>query len=91
MPSPEITKIAERILAKASKELTPKELALIKQLCLPNKIIAQNLNIEVPTVKMRVARLATKFGAETRAAIMVKALKRGLVTIDELAYRERYD
>jgi DNA-binding CsgD family transcriptional regulator len=72
-------------------ELTTDEMALIKQLCLPNKIISQRMGIAVPAVKMRIARLAAKFGAETRTAIIVKALALGLVAYSDMVYRERHD
>jgi DNA-binding NarL/FixJ family response regulator len=70
--------------------LTVGELALIKQLCLPNKIIAQNEKTSEQVIKNRISSLAERVGVDSRAAIVVKALKLGLVALSDLVYRERY-
>ena len=68
--------------------LTNGDLDFIRQLCLPYKIIGQNMKLDNPAIRMRVSRLAVKLGVETRTALVVKAVKLGLVHIDELAFRE---
>lgn len=68
--------------------ITDKDLELIKQLCLPYKIICQNMELNQGTVRLRVKRLISKMGVESRTALVVKAIKLGLVSIDELPMRE---
>lgn len=88
MPGTETIAITIRVLALRSYKLTDKDLALIRQLCLPYKIISQDAGVSDIVTKKRVGRLAAKLKVENRAAIIVKALKLDLVTIDELTYRE---
>lgn len=66
---------------------TDSDLALIKQLCMPDKIVSQNLGILPGAVSMRITRLSIKLGVENRTAIVVRALGLGWLTIDQLAYR----
>lgn len=68
--------------------ITDKDLELIKQLCLPYKIACQNLGIKQGALKIRVHRLLGKMGVETRTALVIKAIKLELVSIDELSLRE---
>lgn len=67
--------------------LTDADLELVKQLCLPDKIACQNLGILPGATSMRITRLSAKLGVENRTAIVVRALELGLVTIDQLVYR----
>jgi len=70
--------------------VTEGDLVLIRQLCLPYKTSSLNMGLDVGALKMRVGRLCVKLGVENRTSIVVKALKLGLITIDELVYQE-YD
>ena len=79
---------AARQLAKASgdESLTPREIAVLRQLALgrSNKEIASALDIGDETVKTHVAHLFGKLRVETRGQATVQALKRGLVTLEDL-------
>ena len=75
------------MVVEAKGILTDKELELITQLCLPYKIIGQNMGVDGNSVRMRTSRLALKLGVENRASVIIKALKLGLITIDKLVYR----
>ncbi len=63
------------------------DLELIKRLCLSYKEIGADLQIPATTANERIARLIVKFGVESRTAVVVRALKLGLVTVDQLIYR----
>uniref|UniRef100_A0A6H1Z7Q7 Uncharacterized protein n=1 Tax=viral metagenome TaxID=1070528 RepID=A0A6H1Z7Q7_9ZZZZ len=79
-------KLRANNMVASNGRLTVDDIELIKQLCLPSKIVSQNLS--VGGIRMRTFRLAGKLGVENRASIIVKALKLGLVSLDELTYRE---
>jgi DNA-binding NarL/FixJ family response regulator len=68
--------------------LTEKDLELIRQLCLPYKVISQNTGTHIITIRLRAIRIARKLGVENKASIIVKALRLGLITLDELVCRE---
>ena len=76
------------VLAVELDKITKEDVELIKRLCLPNKVIGLFFGEDVDTIGMRVMRLAAKLKVENRRAVIVKALKLGLVTVDELDYRE---
>ena len=67
-------------------ELTGRELDVLRHLALgrSNREIAATLDIGDETVKTHVARVLSKLQVENRAQAIVQALKRGLVTLDEL-------
>jgi DNA-binding NarL/FixJ family response regulator len=67
-------------------ELTPRELEVLRRLALggTNKEIAAELCIGEETVKTHIGRVLAKLEAENRAQAIVQALKRGLVSLDEL-------
>lgn len=75
---------------KVLNGITDKDLELIKQLCLPYKIACQSLGIGENTLRVRVHRLMSKLGVETRTALVTKAIKLGLVSINDLPIGE-YD
>ena len=50
-----------------------------------NRTIAGALNVSEETVKRHVANVLSKLQAENRAQAAVQALKRGLVSIDDLS------
>jgi len=77
-----------QIPTKAEHDITSSELALIKQLCLPDKIISNNFGISHAAVRMRIVRIGIKLGVENRTAIVVRALVLGLVSIDQLLFRK---
>jgi len=67
--------------------LTDSDLELIKQLCLPYKIICQNLEINEGALNMRVKRLLQRFGVENKRALIVKVIQTGLVSVNDFDYR----
>lgn len=67
--------------------LTDSDLELIKQLCLPYKIICQNLEITEGALNMRVKRLLQRFGVENKRALIVKIIQIGLVSVNDFDYR----
>lgn len=73
---------------KVAYGLTVQDLALIRRLGLPNKIIGQHFGISDAAVSMKITRLAIKLGVENRTAIIIRALRLGLVKAAELSYRE---
>ena len=71
----------------AQEELTPREIEVLRQLALgrSNKEIADALSIGDETVKTHVGNVFAKLEVENRAQAVVQALKRGLVSLEELA------
>ena len=69
------------------EELTSRELDVLRHVALgrSNKEIADHLAISDETVKTHVGRVLAKLNAENRAQAIVHALKRGLVTLEELS------
>ena len=67
-------------------DLTPRETEVLRQLALgrSNKEIAGVLSIGDETVKSHVSSVLAKLQAENRAQATVQALKRGLVSLEEL-------
>ena len=67
-------------------DLTPREGEVLRQCALgkSNKEIAEALGIGEQTVKTHVGHVLAKLGAENRGHATVEALKRGLVTLEDL-------
>jgi NarL family two-component system response regulator LiaR len=67
-------------------DLTPRERDVLRQLALgiSNRDIGQALSISEETVKTHVANLLSKLHVENRAQATVQALKRGLLSMDDL-------
>jgi len=72
--------------AAPSEDLTPREIEVLRQLALgrSNKEIADALSIGDETVKTHVGNVFSKLQVENRAQAIVQALKRGLVSLEEL-------
>jgi len=72
--------------AVADDDLTPREIEVLRLVACgrSNKEIADALTIGDETVKTHVANVFGKLQVENRAQAVVQALKRGLVTLDEL-------
>ena len=73
-----------RALGPCSKpELSERELQILKQLCAgkSNKEIAQKLYIRESTVKHHAKSVFKKLGAVSRADVIAKSVKRGLIRI----------
>ncbi len=67
-------------------DLTPREIEVLRHLALgrSNKEIADALFISDETVKTHVGNVLSKLQVENRAQAIVQALKRGLVSLEEL-------
>jgi two-component system, NarL family, response regulator LiaR len=67
-------------------DLTPRERDVLRELALghSNREIATALGIGDETVKTHVGNLLGKLGVENRAQAIVQALKRGVVSLDDL-------
>jgi NarL family two-component system response regulator LiaR len=68
------------------EDLTPREIEVLRHLALgrSNKEIADALSIGDETVKTHVGNVFSKLQVENRAQAIVQALKRGLVSLEEL-------
>ena len=68
-------------------DLTPREVEVLRQLALglSNKEIAHVLSISEETVKSHVGNVLGKLQVENRSQAIVQALKRRLVTLEELS------
>ena len=80
--------VARRVLEAAAPgdDLTARESEVLRHVALgrSNKEIGDALHISEETVKTHVGKLLGKLQAENRAQAIVHALKRGLVSLDEL-------
>lgn len=80
--------VARQVMEVSARceELTPREMEVLRRLVLghTNKEIGAELFISEETVKTHISRLLAKLDAENRAQAIVQALKRGLVTVEEL-------
>jgi NarL family two-component system response regulator LiaR len=67
-------------------DLTPREIEVLRQLALgrSNKETADALSLGDETVKTHVGNVFSKLQVENRAQAIVQALKRGLVSLEEL-------
>src|SRR5262245_13458358 len=74
------------LTGRSGADLTPRERDVLRELALghSNREIAAALDIGDETVKTHVASLLGKLGVENRAQAIVQALKRGLVSLDDL-------
>ena len=80
--------VSERLAKREEFEpLTPREIEVLRHLVLgeTNKEIATALSIGEETVKTHVANVLGKLGVENRGQATVQALRRGLVSLEELA------
>lgn len=73
-------------VAVASDELTAREVEVLRRLALgrSNKEIASELFVGEDTVKTHVSHVFAKLHVENRSQAVVQALKRGLVSLEEL-------
>ena len=64
--------------------ITPRELEVLKLLCLTDKEIAKRLIISIRTVKSHIHNILNKLLCETRQRALIKALKLKIISIDEV-------
>jgi NarL family two-component system response regulator LiaR len=67
-------------------DLTPRELEVLRRLALgrTNKEIATDLFVSEETIKTHTGKILAKLQVENRAQAIVQALRRGLVSLEEL-------
>ena len=65
-------------------KLTPRELEVLKLLCLTDKEIAKRLIISIRMVKSHVHNILDKLVCENRQRALIKALKLKIIDIDEV-------
>lgn len=65
-------------------KLTPRELEVLKLLCLQDKEISTRLIISVRTVKCHIHNILNKLVCETRQKALIKALKLKIIDIEEV-------
>lgn len=65
---------------QAGPELTDREAVALRMICsgAPNKLIAKELGLELPTVKAIVRSLCIKFNAANRTGVAIRAIELGL-------------
>ena len=64
--------------------ITPRELEVLKLLCLTDKEIAKRLIISIRTVKCHVHNILNELVCENRQKALIKALKLKIISIDEV-------
>ena len=85
--SPELTNAApltqDRKPVPLVEELTPREMQVLRLLAegLPNKSIAQRLDISDHTVKFHVTAIMGKLGAQSRTEVVILATRLGLILL----------
>ena len=78
--------VGRQLVASDADDLTPRETEVLGHLArgLSNREIAAALDIGDETVKTHVANLLAKLGVDNRAQAMVQAIRRGLVSLDDM-------
>lgn len=80
--------IGQRLLKadSAASDLTPRETEVLRlvALGLSNRDVAAALAVGEETVKTHIAHLLAKLGVENRGQAVVQALKRGIISLEEL-------
>ena len=78
--------VARQLIRTPPDDLTPREVEVLRHLAhgRSNKEIADALSIGEETVKTHVGNVLSKLQVENRAQAIVQALKRGLVSLEEL-------
>lgn len=73
----------DRRLDMPAEDLTPRELQVLQLLAegLPNRAIAQRLQISEHTVKFHVATILSKLEAHTRTEAVIRAIREGLIIL----------
>lgn len=64
--------------------LTKRELEIVCLVCLANKVIGARLGMAQVTVATHLRKIAEKMGGENRTSILVKALRQGMIKLEEI-------
>ena len=68
--------------------LTVEQVELLTKLCIPQKVLCQEMGISGLALQARINRLLVRFGVENQRALLVKVLKLGIVRLESVEYRE---
>jgi len=66
------------------EKLSERELNVLKLLCFKRPEIAKKLFISTTTVNAHICHIYEKLYVHTREQALIKALKKGIITIDEV-------
>lgn len=65
-------------------KISKREREVLELICLTNPQIARRLNISIRTVKTYVRHLFEKLGCESRTEAAIKAIKEGIIQVQEV-------
>ena len=65
-------------------KFTPREMDILKMLCLENKLIGTKLFLSLSTIKTYVTRILNKLGVDNRQIAQIKAVKLGIISLEEI-------
>ena len=65
-------------------KFTPREMDILKMLCLENKLIGAKLFLSLSTIKTYVTRILNKLGVDNRQIAQIKAIKLGIISLEEI-------
>ena len=68
--------------------LTDEQLELLTKLCIPQKVLCQEMGLGKVALQARIRRLQIRFGVENQRALLVKVLRLGIVSLESISYRE---
>ena len=71
-----------------NENLTERELDVLKLLCFKKSEISKKLFISVTTVQTHLINIYDKLQVHSREQALIKALKTGIITIDEVITNE---
>ena len=67
-----------------NKELTSRELLVLKYICYPPPLMAQKMSVTEATIRSFKTLIRDKLNASNDVQILANALKRGVITLDEI-------
>ena len=68
--------------------LTEEQLELLTNLCIPQKVLCQEMGLSELALQARIRRLVVRFGVENQRALLIKMLKLGVISLESIKYRE---
>ena len=68
--------------------MTESDIELVKKVGLPQKLACKRLGISLVAFKGRLSRLMVRYGVENRAALAIKAIRDGVLSINDFEVRE---
>jgi len=68
--------------------MTESDIELVKRVGLPQKLACEQLGISYVAFKARLSRLMVRYGVENRAALAIKAIRSGVLDVNDFEVRE---